>query len=131
MRATEFITETLNPECFQPQFQHELELNGLTLKASNYKDEFGNFLVIRAYDGDEDVGVVRFKTYKNTSGQYWLESFMTSIHPGYRGKHLSRDMYAYAKMLGNDIKPSKDQSDAGRAMWQSWHDSGESQHIMP
>lgn len=130
MRAKEFITETLNPECFRPDFQHELELNGLTLKASNYKDEFGNFLVIRAFDGDEDVGVVRFKTFKNLEGQYWLESFMTSIHPGYRGKHLARDIYAYAKMLGNDIKPSKDQSDSGRAMWQSWQDSGEAEHLM-
>ena len=38
-------------------------------------------------------------------------------------------MYAYAKMLGNDIKPSSNRSDLGKTMWSAWEKAGNAQHI--
>lgn len=131
MRASEFITETINPECLHPQFHHEQEFDGLLYKARVDQDQDNKkYFIIEAFDGNERVGIVRFKPYKNTQGDYWLTSLVTSIHPKYQGKGIARTIYAYAKMLGNTIKPSKDQTPQGQAMWKSWQDSGDAEHLL-
>jgi hypothetical protein len=40
-------------------------------------------------------------------------------------------MYAYAKMLGNDIKPSFIRTDQGKGMWTAWEKSGDAKHLGP
>jgi hypothetical protein len=39
-------------------------------------------------------------------------------------------MYAYAKMLGNDIKPSDYQLRRGIAMWDAWKKAGDDKHLV-
>jgi hypothetical protein len=38
-------------------------------------------------------------------------------------------MDAYAKMLGNSVKPSQTRSDDAKAAWKSWRQSGDAQHL--
>lgn len=144
------ISESLNPETLNINFRFEQEIDGLNYVASVEQDPTTNKkkFIIKAYgpakdeNGDnvkdengnnviKEVGVVRFAPYKNKDGVYWLESDVTSVNQFYRKHGVTRTMYALAKMLGNDIKPSGDQSVRGKAMWDSWRDSGDAQHIMP
>ena len=53
-----------------------------------------------------------------------LTSMSTSVEPEYRGRGLARMMYQYANELGNDIEPSRIQTQMGRDMWK-----GLSKHI--
>jgi predicted chitinase/GNAT superfamily N-acetyltransferase len=131
MRATEFINESVNPDCFNPAFNDTQIFDGLTYRAGMEAHLDKKYFVIKVFDDNfERVGLVKFKPYKNSNGEYWLESLITAIHPDYRGKGIARNAYAYARMLGNNIKPSNDQSDQGRAMWQSWKNSGDAEHLM-
>jgi GNAT superfamily N-acetyltransferase len=38
-------------------------------------------------------------------------------------------MYAYAKMLGNDIRASHNQTSQGQAMWAAWEKAGNAKHL--
>jgi hypothetical protein len=51
-------------------------------------------------------------------GEQYLESTYTFVAPRHRGQGLARIMYQYANSLGNDIRPSRLQTDLGRGMWQ-------------
>jgi hypothetical protein len=39
-------------------------------------------------------------------------------------------MYAYAKMLGNDIIPSYNQTSQGKAMWAAWEKADDAKHLI-
>lgn len=39
------------------------------------------------------------------------------------------NMYAYAKMLGNSVKPSEFRSDDAQAAWKSWRQAGDAKHL--
>jgi hypothetical protein len=43
---------------------------------------------------------------------------------------IASTMYAYAKMLGNDVRPSTVQMPGGKAMWKAWRKSGAAKHLM-
>lgn len=60
----------------------------------------------------------------------WLESQQTEVEPEYKNQGVASTMYAYAKMLGNDVKPSPYQSDEGKDMWKSWRKSGAAKHLV-
>jgi len=128
MRA-EIINETINPEILHPEFKDTQEFDGLIYKASVEISGNEKYFTINVYDGEKRVGITRFKPWKNQSGDYWLSAFITSIHPNYQGKGIASYIYAYAKMMGNTIKPSRDQTDSGREMWQSWEKTGEADHL--
>jgi GNAT superfamily N-acetyltransferase len=132
MRASEFITEEVNPDCFNPAFNDTQIFDGLTYRASMDKDHLGKkYFEVKVFDDNfERVGLVKFKPYKNAKGEYWLESLITAIHPDYRGKGIARNVYAYVRMLGNNIKPSNDQTDQGRAMWNAWKQTGDAEHLV-
>lgn len=131
MRAKEFIFEEINPDCFNPAFNHTQIIDGLTYRATSDEEQNGQkFFQVKVFDDNfEKVGLVKFAPYKDKNGNSWLESLITAIHPQYQGKGIARNIYAYARMLGNTIKPSGDQSDQGRAMWKSWQDSGDAEHL--
>jgi len=136
MRATEFINETLNKETLNPKFKHSIEDNGITYTAKYMKyggDGKSYFAITATQEVDNQTvraGEVMFRPKTDGNGNYWLESYMTWVKPDYRKLGVTRMMYAYAKMLGNDIKPSHDQTPRGQAMWQSWKDSGDAEHLM-
>ena len=132
MRANEFIIETVNKDCFNPAFNDTQVFDGLTYRATMEKDHLGKkYFAIKVFDDNfERVGLVKFAPYKDAQGNSWLESLITAIHPGYQGKGIARNVYAYVKMLGNTIKPSNDQTGQGRAMWDAWKQTGDAEHLM-
>ena len=82
-------------------------------------------LQIRAYDpkqpkGQNLIGSADFIVKSDRKGNQWLESDDTDVKDEYRGKGVAAMMYAFAKSLGNDIKPSPYQSQKGREMWSKW-----------
>lgn len=128
MRITEIINEAVNPDILHPDFHHEQEIGDYRYAAFYYKPHEKNpaKLRIECYDGDKRVGVATFAVTDDA-----LVSDVTQVLKKYQGQKISTTMYAYAKMLGNDIIPSAELTDDGKAMWDAWHKSGEAAHIMP
>jgi hypothetical protein len=84
-------------------------------------------ILIGCYDGDALVGKAHFEIRPK---QGWLESANTEVNKKYQKKGIASTMYAYAKMLGNDITPSPHQSNMGKKMWAAWDKSGDAQYLM-
>ncbi len=130
MRLTD-LQETVNHDVFNPAFNDTQFFDGLTYRASSEVDHQGKpYFVIKVFDDNfERVGLVKFALYKDKKGGEWLESLISAIHPEYQGKGIASHIYAYARMLGNTIKPSSDQTAMGRAMWTGWEKSGAAKHL--
>jgi hypothetical protein len=92
-----------------------------------------NYLVIKAYEDLNDplgpVAQVKF-FIRGTPESGYLESLNTWVAGEYREKGIARTMYAYAKMLGNTVKPSSTQTDMGKGMWAAWKKSGDAEHLV-
>jgi GNAT superfamily N-acetyltransferase len=125
------LKETVNHDVFNPAFNDTQIFDGLTYRATSEEDHQGKpYFVIRVYDDAfVRVGLVKFALYKDDKGGEWLESLISAIHPEYQGKGIASNIYAYARMLGNTIKPSSDQTAQGRAMWTGWTKSGAAKHL--
>ena len=129
MRAKEFINEEVNPDIYHSDFKHELEIHGYRYTAETDNNSgYGNQLIIKVYDGNEEIANAEFIEEPHDKA---LISANTWVSEEYQGQHIATNMYAYAKMLGNDIIPSWNQTDAGERMWRSWNQSGQSKHILP
>jgi hypothetical protein len=125
-RVTKLMKEEINPDITDRGFKHSQEMGEFVLTAKSSKPDH---LTILCYHKRRYIGEARFVIHSNNKGS-WLESDITWVDKSYRGQGIASMMYAYAKMLGNDIKPSGDQLAAGKAMWQSWKKSGEAKHLM-
>jgi len=130
MRATEFINETINPDILHSEFQHKQKIGEYIYTAKTYITPSGvvTYLLIRCYEKNKLIGTVNFEV-RHSGGNKWLESQNTYVMPGYERRGIATTMYAYAKMLGNDVKPSKFQSDMGQDMWKGWRKSGDAKHL--
>jgi hypothetical protein len=124
MRAYEFIKEELNHDTLQKGFSHSIEIGDYKYMAG-YSAPY-RMLHIHVYDGKRMIAKTDFNVYGDS-----LESAMTEVEEDYRGQGIATNMYAYAKMLGNDIVPSDYQLDDGEKMWDAWNRSNQSQHILP
>lgn len=124
------VSEDINPDIRNPEFEHEQQIGDYRYTAKTHLSDSGFFtyLLIRCYDGDKLIGRVNFEV-RILAGKKWLESQNTQVEGGYTNKGIASTMYAYAKMLGNDIKPSKYQSDDGQAMWKAWKKSGAAKQL--
>ena len=119
------IDEEINPDCFNPAFNDTQEFDGLTYRAT-VEEEYGKpVLTIKVFDDFSPVGLAKFKQSKDS-----VVSLISSFRPEYQGKGIARNVYAYVRMLGNTIQPSKNQLPPGKAMWQSWKKSGDAKHLM-
>ena len=123
---TDELSETVNPDCFDPAFNDTQHFDGLTYRAT-VDEEYGKpVFVIRVLDDNfQQVGMAKFKPSKKG-----LVSLITSFRPEYQGQGIARNIYAYVRMLGNTIVPSKNQLPPGKAMWAAWKKSGDAQHLM-
>lgn len=125
MRISELINEEINPDIRNPNFFDEQEINGFKYTARSKVGVLAGTelpttdLFIRCYDGEKLAGKVDFEV-RVKFGKKWLESYETAVLPEYQNKGIAATMYAYAKMLGNDVKPSPFQSDQGKKMWKKW-----------
>lgn len=131
MRAHEFITETINTDILNKRFKHKQVIGDYTYTASVeiFLDE--PLLNIKAYDGTKEIGHIMFEIFhwEDNPTKSHIESGGTIVEPAYQNKGVASTMYAYAKMLGNDIRASSNRTDHGKAMWAAWEKSGDARHI--
>ena len=136
MRAYEFITEKVSDDFFnKPEDApympptKKVRIGDFEFDARNFRgglaDQNAQGLQIRAYDpklpkGSGSIGSVDFIMKTDKKGNSWLESDDTEVKDEYRGQGIAAMMYAFAKSLGNDIKASPYQSNAGSNMWRKW-----------
>lgn len=127
MRAQEFVGEKVAPETAQDGFQDQQLVNDgkWIVKATGETRSLGgsrnsNVLHIKVFDSatDEQLAWVDFlvKT-RREDGEQYLESAYTYVSPRYRGQGLAKLMYQYANSIGNDVNPSRMQTDMGQGMW--------------
>lgn len=119
--------EAVNKDVFHAgYFSEKSILNGeYTLKAmgTELPNDSSHTPVLRisAHDAsDKEIGWVVF-----TIERGWLlinkhiEAYKVVVSDEHRRKGIAQEMYKFAKELGNTVKPSKFQSDAGKAFWKS------------
>ena len=129
------VAEAINPDITNPEFSHQQQI-GDYLYVARY---WSKGLKITAYDGNKKIGYAElmyqsapfddFADPKTTPKRVWLESEWTKVDPKYQRQGIMSTMYAYAKMLGNSVKPSQTRSDDAKAAWKSWRDAGDAQHL--
>jgi hypothetical protein len=130
------VAETINPSIRNKRFAHTQVIGDYTYKASVEWFIGSPLLYIKAYDGDKQIGEILFEIITRSPGGKrdpsadYLESGGTEVEPEYRNKGVASTMYAYAKMLGNDIVPSDNQRPDGKAMWAAWKKSGDAKHLI-
>ena len=122
--AEEVNSEILSTKNSLPT--EKISMGDYEFNAQIYTGELGNpGLQIRAYDpklrqGIQQIGNADFVVHTDEKGNTWLESDDTAVRPSYYGKGVAAMMYAFAKSLGNDIKPSPYQEPPGKKMWKKW-----------
>ena len=130
MRAQEFLPEKINDAVLEPDFRLQRRMkNGLVIQARGQKrysdmpDSRG--VKIEIFDPATDpelrwpVADVSFaaKQDRNT-GEWYLSSLNTGTKEAYRRRGLASAMYNFARMLDNEVRPSRLQTHAGADFWQ-------------
>ena len=124
------IDEEINPDIYDPNFKHSLKIIEFLYKAKTFIEYDEPVLYITAYKGNKQVGHVFFELHQRPGSKPWFESGGTTVESGYEGKGIASTMYAYAKMLGNDVRPSGLQTKQGKNMWTKWKKNGDAQYLM-
>ena len=124
------MAEGVNPEVTSDKYtepSQNVRMGNFVFNARTFTggltDPNAKGLQIRAYDPKNlksSIGSADFIVKKDKKGNTWLESDDTEVNDKYRGKGVATMMYAFAKSLGNDIKPSDYKSYAGAKMWNKW-----------
>jgi 8-oxo-dGTP pyrophosphatase MutT (NUDIX family) len=120
------VNEKINRDIRNRRFEHSQQIGDYTYKATVEIFMGSPLLWIKAYHGKKEIGHILFELYSDH-----LQSGGTEVDPNYRNKGVASTMYAYAKMLGNDIKPSFIRTDQGKGMWTAWEKSGDAKHLGP
>ena len=126
MRAQEFIPEKINPDTIQPGFEITRRMkNGYVIRAQA-KDIYENGgIEVEIFDPREDpdlrwpIADVRFKVKQDANtGEWYMSSLSTGTKEKYRRQGLASAMYNFARMLGNDLRASRLQTQQGEDFWQ-------------
>lgn len=135
MRARDF-QEAVNPAILRPDFERKKVISTargpITLVARYHDDPdryYPQFMITAHNTDGRKVGYTRF----NISNLYhWLTgkkpwpkkanifAGMVLVQDDYQKLGIAREMYKFAKELGNDVAPSDVQTDKGRRMWDSF-----------
>lgn len=78
--------------------------------------------VMAQYKGQEAAILHLRKQDRN--GEAYATADRVYVEPKYRGNALAQKMYTVVKNMGNDIKASGVQTEAGKAMWESFRKAG-------
>ena len=126
------VAESINPDILNKKFNDTQEIGDYTYKASVEIFMDKPLLNIKAYDGNKEIGHILFQIFdwEDDTNDGYMESGGTDVDPKYRNKGVASTMYAYAKMLGNDIRPSGHQLPPGKLMWNAWRKSGDDKHLV-
>ena len=134
--AKKGVEETINSAILNTRFKHKQKIGDYTYTATAEDFEGAPLLWIKAYDGNKEIGHILFEIIVRSPGGRrmpsadYLESGGTEVDPAYRNKGIASTMYAYAKMLGNDIRASYNQTSQGKAMWAAWEKAGDAKHLI-
>jgi len=129
-RIKQGVAEEVNPEVTSDKYtepSQNVRMGDFVFNARTFTGGLvapnAKGLQIRAYDPKNlksSIGSADFIVKTNKKGKQWLESDDTEVNDEYRGQGVATMMYTFAKSLGNDIKPSDYQSNAGGTMWKKW-----------
>jgi len=120
------IDETINRDILNPAFKDQQEIGEYVLKAETKNPSpHMSMLVITCFLQGQAIGDAEFWVQSDA-----LRSGLTWVSREHRGKGVAATMYAYAKMLGNDIKPSSNQLPPGKSMWDAWRKTGDDKHLV-
>jgi hypothetical protein len=122
MRAHEFLTETINPDILDPRFSHSQKIGDYTYTA---EFGYGGYLYVSCFRRGKEIGRAHFHINGDN-----LESTMSDVDRAYQRRGIASTMYAYAKMLGNDVKVSNNLLPDGRKMWKAFRKSGANKHLV-
>ena len=96
------------------------EFTNFTYKTEPYEGWNGDGLVVRAYDGSNEVGHVIFEPTEDDNTQWYAVD--VEVEEPYQRKGIASKMYDIAKKIatqqGAIIVKSHTQTDAGRGLWQ-------------
>jgi hypothetical protein len=128
VRSREFTAEKVNPATTQTGFRDQQVANQgqWLITAEGQTEQYGthtaNVLHIRVLTNNKERKELAWAKFlvkqRPDDGEQYLESTYTFVAPEHRGQGLAKVMYQYANSLGNDIRPSRLQTDLGRGMWQ-------------
>jgi hypothetical protein len=131
------VNEKINPEVAQGNFHAEKDidikgLGPLKLKAFNHSTVYPQQFKVEVYNSDNiKIGYFRFvvhdydekepkfkifSKFKKQQDPY-LVAGNAVVWDEYQKKGIASEVYKWVRSMGNDIKPSPYQSDAGKAMW--------------
>lgn len=123
----------INPEVFIEGFQKVKDLGerGLKLIAKFRKDSENPYpgvleVTARNQKGDS-VGLSLFTPTREGLKELKdkdLYSVGTDVEPSVQRQGIATEMYKFVQELGNDVVPSKFQSDSGKAMWEGFKAKG-------
>jgi hypothetical protein len=120
MKIREVIAEKIDTDVLRKGVEHSQKIGKYTYTAKTTSTwRYPLTLVIKCFDGDKKIGIAEFSV-KEKDSKDWLESRNTEVAAAYRGQNIAYTMYAYAKMLGNDIHASPYQTHQGKQMWKKW-----------
>jgi len=125
------IKEVVHPDIFDKHISNEptekVRMDDFEFKARPFRGRIlghGNLndigLSITAHDRQNVIGWAHFVVKSDEKGNQWLESEWTEVDDDYMSRGVAAMMYAFAKSLGNDVKPSPHQSTWGKRMWKKW-----------
>lgn len=123
MRAKEFTSEKINPDSLKSGFKQERDiLNGqFRIVATGSDNQYGGALTITVFtntDKPEEVGYAGFSVReRREDNEPHLRAGMIAISPRFRKLGIAKEIYKFANDIGNDIMPSTNQTDDGKAMW--------------
>ena len=136
MRADDFINEKINDAIVDYNFYAEKfielpEVGKLKLVAKNLqKDRPPQFKIDVINSQGDKIGYFRFividyepetrlKLFARKTDPYVIGGNV-SVWREHQRKGIARAVYNWIRSMGNDIRPSPTQTDAGRAMWRSF-----------
>ena len=136
MRAIDFVQEKINDAVVDHDFYAEkfvelpdvgkLKFVAYSLKkdlppqfrvdvVNSQGDKIGYFrFIVMDYDGE-----TKFKLFARKTDPYIIGGNV-SVWSEYQRRGIATAVYEWIRSMGNDIRPSTTQTDAGRAMWRSF-----------
>ena len=126
MRANEFISDDYNSQTVKPGFKKEKWYKGRYLMVAQardpdkYDDQRVKGLIIKVFDPKSTS--IWFKSAGIASARFivtgdHMEVSAVQVATEYQRQGIASAMYNFARELGNDVLPSRNQTDQGKAFW--------------
>jgi GNAT superfamily N-acetyltransferase len=135
MRAKEFVNDDYNRETVKPRFQKEKWYKGrYLLKAEarpfdEYEVKPTKGLIVTVFDTKSksiwfsQAGIARARFI--VVGDH-MEVSTVQVATEYQRQGIASAMYNFARELGNDVLPSRNQTDMGKSFWSAGAGAGKS-----